>query len=112
MVSNASDDLPLPLRPVMTTSLSRGMFSVRFFRLCSRAPPMRMNSLLMAANFQFKPNGKDMPDCGESKGGCCAGRYFAGDDNFMHRTIPLRIISPRPFQDGCGSRRNEIGKAH
>src|ERR1051325_3665140 len=44
MVSKAGDDLPEPLRPVMTTSLSRGMESVRFLRLCSRAPPMLMNS--------------------------------------------------------------------
>src|ERR1035441_4684449 len=47
MVSKASDDLPLPLRPVTTTSLSRGICSVRFLRLCSRAPPILMNSLLM-----------------------------------------------------------------
>jgi len=37
-VSNASDDLPDPDRPVNTTSLSRGIDSVTFLRLCSRAP--------------------------------------------------------------------------
>src|SRR5512142_1832939 len=58
MVSKARDDLPEPLSPVITTSLSRGMSSVRFFRLCSRAPPIRMNSLLMAASFVFESNGK------------------------------------------------------
>src|ERR1039457_2435675 len=36
MVSKAREDLPEPLKPVMTTSLSRGMFRVRFLRLCSR----------------------------------------------------------------------------
>src|SRR5215813_3424384 len=46
MVSKASDDFPEPLKPVITTSLSRGMESVRFLRLCSRAPPILMNSLL------------------------------------------------------------------
>src|SRR5262245_29646834 len=46
MVSKASDDFPEPLKPVITTSLSRGMFSVRFFRLCSRAPPILMKPLL------------------------------------------------------------------
>ena len=51
MVSKASDDLPEPLNPVITTSLSRGMFSVRFLRLCSRAPPILMNSLLTDPNF-------------------------------------------------------------
>jgi hypothetical protein len=38
MVSNANDDLPEPDRPVMTTSLSRGISTVMFLRLCSRAP--------------------------------------------------------------------------
>src|SRR5437879_3226858 len=33
MVSKASEDLPDPLKPVMTTSLSRGILKVRFFRL-------------------------------------------------------------------------------
>ena len=51
MVSKASEDLPEPLNPVMTTSLSRGMLNVRFLRLCSRAPPILMNSLLTDPNF-------------------------------------------------------------
>src|SRR5579859_515700 len=38
MVSKASDDLPEPERPVKTTSRSRGIDRVTFFRLCSRAP--------------------------------------------------------------------------
>src|SRR6266566_4494833 len=38
MVSNARDDLPEPDRPVMTTSLSRGMSTSTFLRLCTRAP--------------------------------------------------------------------------
>src|ERR1700743_2778202 len=38
MVSNASDDLPDPERPVMTTSWSRGISISTFFRVCSRAP--------------------------------------------------------------------------
>src|SRR4029079_5070898 len=40
MVSNASDDLPEPDRPVITTSLSRGISTSMFLRLCSRAPLM------------------------------------------------------------------------
>src|SRR6185437_13745990 len=40
MVSNASEDLPEPDRPVNTTSLSRGISRSTFFRLCSRAPRM------------------------------------------------------------------------
>src|SRR6185503_12174586 len=42
MVSNASDDFPDPDSPVMTVSLSRGMETSMFLRLCSRAP--RTNS--------------------------------------------------------------------
>src|ERR1051325_4120286 len=42
----------------MTTSLSRGISSLRFFKLCSRAPPMRMKSLLMATNFVNQIIGK------------------------------------------------------
>src|SRR5580692_2841049 len=37
-VSNASEDFPDPLMPVITTSFSRGISSVRFLRLCWRAP--------------------------------------------------------------------------
>src|SRR6185437_8358557 len=43
MVSKASEDLPEPDSPVMTTSCSRGRSSETFFRLCSRAPRMEMN---------------------------------------------------------------------
>src|SRR6185312_9758720 len=38
MVSNASEDLPEPERPVITVSESRGIATSTFFRLCSRAP--------------------------------------------------------------------------
>src|SRR5208337_2235535 len=38
MVSKASDDLPEPLRPVMTVSVLRGISTLMFFRLCWRAP--------------------------------------------------------------------------
>src|ERR1041384_3243961 len=58
MVSKASEDLPEPLKPVMTTSLSRGILSVRFLRLCSRAPPILINSLLTDPDFSNKPIGK------------------------------------------------------
>src|SRR5579885_883283 len=42
MVSKASEDLPEPDRPVNTTSLSRGMVTSIFLRLCSRAPRMEI----------------------------------------------------------------------
>src|SRR6056297_1976033 len=37
-VSKASDDLPDPLTPVMTTSFSRGMETSKSLRLWTRAP--------------------------------------------------------------------------
>src|SRR4029453_176662 len=38
MVSNARLDLPEPESPVTTISLSRGISSETFFKLCTRAP--------------------------------------------------------------------------
>src|SRR5437867_3221692 len=38
MVSKARLDLPEPDNPVTTMSLSRGISTVMFFRLCTRAP--------------------------------------------------------------------------
>src|SRR5262249_11229000 len=45
MVSKASDDLPDPDRPVITTSLLRGISTSIFLRLCSRAPLTTMRSI-------------------------------------------------------------------
>src|SRR5215472_5077709 len=42
MVSKASDDLPEPESPVITTSRSRGISTSMFLRLCSRAPRTAM----------------------------------------------------------------------
>src|SRR6184192_2021445 len=67
MVSNASEDFPEPLKPVITTSLSRGIFSVRFLRLCSRAPPILMNSLLTDPKFWHYTIGKFTRDLCRSK---------------------------------------------
>ncbi len=43
MVSKASELLPLPETPVMTTRQSRGMSMSTPLRLCSRAPRTRMH---------------------------------------------------------------------
>src|SRR5690348_13946789 len=56
MVSKASEDLPDPDRPVITTRLSRGMSTSIFFRLCSRAP--RTESVLPAILSLMDPDGK------------------------------------------------------
>src|SRR3954454_4701840 len=45
MVSNANEDLPDPDKPVKTIRASRGSSSVRFLRLCSRAPWMTRESV-------------------------------------------------------------------
>src|SRR5882762_127671 len=45
IVSNASDDLPEPERPVITVNLSRGMSTSMFLRLCWRAPRTVMRSI-------------------------------------------------------------------
>src|ERR1700741_2348838 len=45
MVSNASEDLPDPDTPVMTTNLLRGTTTSMFLRLCSRAPRMTIESM-------------------------------------------------------------------
>jgi hypothetical protein len=37
-VSKASEDFPEPETPVITTSLSLGIFRLAFFRLCTLAP--------------------------------------------------------------------------
>src|SRR3990170_2396102 len=46
MVSKASDDLPEPESPVITTSRSRGISRSIFLRLCSRAPLMIIRSAI------------------------------------------------------------------
>src|SRR3972149_5429902 len=46
MVSNAREDFPEPEMPEMTTSLSRGISTEMFFRLCWRAP---MTTILSCA---------------------------------------------------------------
>src|SRR6266850_1029388 len=51
MVSNASEDLPEPDSPVITTSWSRGISRSTFLRLCSRAPRMTIRSLAMAVYY-------------------------------------------------------------
>src|ERR1700693_1083427 len=45
MVSNASDDLPEPETPVMTTRRLRGMSQEMLRRLCCRAPRIRRKSM-------------------------------------------------------------------
>src|SRR5690606_8607377 len=62
MVSNASEDLPEPDRPVITISLSRGRSRSMFLRLCVRAPRMRMNSIAIE-----EPAGGGWPSSGDGQ---------------------------------------------
>src|SRR5258708_22270453 len=82
MVSNASEDLPDPLSPVMTVNEFRGIFTLIFRRLCWRAPEIaiscNMNSLTVCVycgreanrrprNFFLKPflsGSYSCPKCG------------------------------------------------
>ena len=50
MVSNASEDFPLPESPVNTTSLSRGISRSMFFRLFSFAPLMNISFIFRYAD--------------------------------------------------------------
>src|SRR5689334_1997479 len=60
MVSNASDDLPEPDRPVNTISWSRGSTRSTLRRLCSRAPRIRIVLLDESATGPMVP--KRRPD--------------------------------------------------
>src|SRR5712691_205232 len=56
MVSNARDDFPEPLSPVMTTRRSRGMSTERFLRLCWRAPRTAITLLTITIPRQGDPH--------------------------------------------------------
>src|ERR1051325_5798956 len=83
MVSKASDDLPDPLTPVMTTNLLRGTTTSMFLRLCSRAPRMTMESM-----------------CGEfnsvRRGGVPA--LLGVECDAVHQPLPVRLRHPIHLQ--------------
>src|SRR3982750_228394 len=56
MVSKASEDLPDPARPVMTTSRSRGRSTSIFFRLWTRAPRTAIQSWAIPTAWNFWKN--------------------------------------------------------
>src|SRR5512144_1647416 len=55
MVSKASEDFPDPDRPVITTSWWRGISTVMFLRLCSRAPVTTIASAMSARLWERSP---------------------------------------------------------
>src|SRR5882724_4853573 len=75
MVSNARDDLPEPLRPVITTRRSRGMSTERFFRLCWRAPRTAITLLTEALSRQFLS--RQRPACSPNRNSAGGGELPA-----------------------------------
>src|SRR5215467_13382097 len=77
MVSKASDDLPEPLRPVITVSVLRGISTEMFFKLCWRAP---RTVILLIAMGPYEPGKSTRTDLsarvrsygGLSRGQCAA----------------------------------------
>src|SRR6185295_9021760 len=62
MVSKASEDLPEPDSPVITTSWSRGSSRSIALRLCSRAPRTTIRSLAMdATSYPQRRAGQNVP---------------------------------------------------
>src|SRR5271157_5640592 len=52
MVSNASEDFPEPLRPVITVRALRGISTSIFFRLCWRAPCTVIRSSIVSCGWE------------------------------------------------------------
>ena len=75
MVSNARLDLPEPESPVITTSLSRGISTSTFLRLCSRAPRMTIDE-------------SDM---------CSPVLCFAASDSSARQRTPVRVVRASRF---------------
>src|SRR6185295_10671265 len=61
IVSKASDDLPDPLSPVITTSRSRGIVTSMFLRLCSRAPLITIELCIRGEIIACEPGCLDKP---------------------------------------------------
>jgi len=55
-VSNANEDFPLPLSPVKTISLCKGISNDIFFKLCTLAPSIIIFSLAIFST----PNQKNL----------------------------------------------------
>src|SRR5713226_8752198 len=73
MVSNASDDFPEPEMPVRTTNRSRGISTVMFLRLCSRAPrtTIRSDGMIYSCGFAVMASAAKHSRLGS--GGDCVG---------------------------------------
>src|SRR5215213_218602 len=92
MVSNASDDLPEPDRPVMTTSASRGSATVTSLRLCSRAP----ETTIWACRDTPSSVRNARTDLSNTRSGALAlcGRLRIGSDPSRSEGLPITSLAP------------------
>src|SRR6266566_1384014 len=102
MVSKASDDLPEPESPVKTTSLSRGIDSVTFLRLCSRAPRIVIWSVVIFMSFLGDPRLFLFSRHRKRSAGC-------GDQPAVRPFDPaLRDAGPAPCMDDLPGRSERL----
>ena len=97
-VSNAREDFPLPLSPLITTSLPRGIFSDMFLRLFTLAPFMYMYSfsaILFLTGSQNRLNLPYFPQCRcySIQMGIVSNRY----SNLCHKLCLVARLAP--FRD-------------
>src|SRR3954469_23425476 len=93
MVSKASEDLPDPESPVMTTSASRGSETVTSLRLCSRAPVTTMEfwRLDIRPPLSLRRPRTDFPNRRSLRAGNSHGRH----EQPRVEQLPLEISEPR-----------------
>src|SRR6266576_1623279 len=98
MVSKAREDLPEPLKPVITVSVLRGISTSMFFRLCWRAP--RTVILVMAMRFDRYAQAEVPPNPFPERPHPGTSRNDRGRGGIPFRTV-----------DRC-TERTESGEAH
>src|SRR5574341_780079 len=94
MVSNAREDLPEPERPVMTVSVLRGISTLMFLRLCSRAP-RTINRSDISLNPRGTPGRR-------STGGAGTWAYLAWGPHLPYVGCPhgFALCDPGPHHGG------------
>src|SRR6185312_4167597 len=90
MVSKASDDLPEPDRPVITTRLLRGISTSTFFRLCSRAPRTMILSCIFRELITYGPRA-DIIDAVRKSDSEIARRRRPADSSCQYNSGGLRL---------------------
>src|SRR4051794_39339900 len=114
MVSKASDDLPEPESPVMTTRASRGMETVMSLRLCSRAPETTMESWRGIHNQCMSPADERAPArprlADDAESGAARARHVArGVAGADHQAIAAGLEPAVPEAPGEAGRARARG---